>query len=201
MRRGEILRRQAVAAADRHAASSRAVRRDRLRQGRHHVEIKRLARRARLLGVLQHRDRPHRRAAARQGTRRRRTGGTAAPAARRPSRRRAAAPSAVSRAVSAPEPIRTIDALGIRRRRHSRTAGIAGRSARRTVHRRLHDGRARARRTDLPSRAPERTCRGCAPCRGRTDAPGSSARRAMGAHQIVVDHRADVGVARAARSC
>ena len=109
---------------------------------RHHVEIQRLARRARLLGLLEHGDARGTQAgsAARKCVGRERT---VEPhlqhADLRPARRRAAA---VSRAVSAPEPIRIDHALGVGGafvvEQMILPAGERGEA----IHGRLHDRRA-----------------------------------------------------------
>ena len=130
-RRVEILRRQAVAAADdaRHRAARR--RRHRLRQALRRHRDTAARRRARLLGLLQHGDRAH-------GRRQRRQQRSRGERAEQPHLQHAdllARAPATPRRCRAPSPRRCPSARRPARRpagRHNRTDGIAARSARRS---------------------------------------------------------------------
>ena len=100
-----------------------------------------------------------------------------------------------SRAVSAPEPIRIRHPFGVARARRNRTDGSAGRSARakRAMAPATIAG-TRAWKGLTASRAWKNVSGFCAVPR-MNGCSGLSAARAMGAHQIVVDHRPDLGVA------
>ena len=67
-RRRELLGRQAVAAADDHRPARGSPPARASRERRHHVQVERLAERARLLRAVEHRERPGRRAAAPPGS-------------------------------------------------------------------------------------------------------------------------------------
>ena len=105
-RRAEILRRQPVTAADDPGHCRALAARHGLRERFDDVEIERLARGAGLLGSVEDGDRAAGRRAGPRENARPKMGGTDAPAARRPSRPARRNAAAVSRAVSAPEPIR-----------------------------------------------------------------------------------------------
>ena len=165
----------------------------RLGQRRHHVEIERLARRARLLGLLEHRDRAARIAAARRGTHRPRTGDRGAPAARPPVRPCACRTAAVSRAVSAPEPISTITRSASAGPSYSNSLYAPAGERREAIHGGLHDRRRpRVVRVHRLARLKERV----RVVRGAADERMLGIERAIPvrAHQILPDHRPDLRI-------
>ena len=191
--RVELLRRQPVAASDdpRQRRDGRPA--DGVDERRGHIQQQRLAGGARLLGAVEHRDRPHRR--------RQRVDETV-------HRERPVEADLDQADLLAPCDEMVDDlvrALGARAHHHHDPLGLgmpdvveqpiaAPGQRREAVHGVGHDAPGRRRGTGWRPRGPGRRCRGSARCRGSRGGPGDSARARCAATRVVVDERVEGGV-------